>query len=81
MSLKDIFLGFIGRIAPALLSINRSNATPIKGRPVLATDTPVRPLMRHERGRIEPLVRIERKVGRNEPCTCGSGKKFKACCL
>lgn len=22
----------------------------------------------------------ERKVGRNEPCTCGSGKKYKYCC-
>jgi hypothetical protein len=21
------------------------------------------------------------KVGRNEPCPCGSGKKFKKCCL
>jgi preprotein translocase subunit SecA len=21
------------------------------------------------------------KVGRNEPCSCGSGKKFKRCCL
>ena len=21
------------------------------------------------------------KVGRNEPCPCGSGKKFKHCCL
>jgi len=20
------------------------------------------------------------KIGRNEPCTCGSGKKFKKCC-
>ncbi|MBI4389239.1 MAG: SEC-C domain-containing protein, partial [Nitrospinae bacterium] len=20
------------------------------------------------------------KVGRNDPCPCGSGKKFKACC-
>jgi uncharacterized protein len=20
------------------------------------------------------------KVGRNEPCPCGSGKKFKRCC-
>lgn len=24
--------------------------------------------------------RIARKVGRNEPCPCGSGKKFKQCC-
>lgn len=23
---------------------------------------------------------VERKVGRNEPCPCGSGKKFKNCC-
>jgi SWIM/SEC-C metal-binding protein len=22
----------------------------------------------------------EKKVGRNEPCPCGSGKKFKNCC-
>jgi preprotein translocase subunit SecA len=25
-------------------------------------------------------VRRERKVGRNEPCPCGSGKKYKHCC-
>jgi hypothetical protein len=25
-------------------------------------------------------VRVE-KVGRNEPCKCGSGKKYKKCCL
>ena len=27
-----------------------------------------------------PFVRGERKVGRNEPCPCGSGKKYKQCC-
>jgi len=26
-----------------------------------------------------PFVRDDRKVGRNEPCPCGSGKKFKQC--
>ncbi len=26
-----------------------------------------------------PMVRAERKVGRNEPCPCGSGKKYKHC--
>jgi preprotein translocase subunit SecA len=25
-------------------------------------------------------VRNEPKIGRNEPCTCGSGKKYKHCC-
>ena len=27
----------------------------------------------------EPFVRESKKVGRNEPCPCGSGKKFKQC--
>lgn len=25
-------------------------------------------------------VKIKPKVGRNTPCTCGSGKKYKECC-
>jgi len=29
----------------------------------------------------EPLRNTGRKVGRNDPCPCGSGKKFKACCM
>jgi preprotein translocase subunit SecA len=28
---------------------------------------------------VAPFVRDGRKVGRNEPCPCGSGKKFKQC--
>jgi len=27
----------------------------------------------------KPFVREGRKVGRNEPCPCGSGKKYKQC--
>ncbi len=27
----------------------------------------------------QPFVRGEKKVGRNEPCPCGSGKKYKQC--
>ena len=27
----------------------------------------------------QPFVRDEKKVGRNEPCPCGSGRKFKQC--
>jgi len=25
------------------------------------------------------IIRASVKVGRNDPCPCGSGKKFKAC--
>ena len=28
----------------------------------------------------KPVVREAPKVGRNDPCTCGSGRKFKKCC-
>jgi uncharacterized protein YecA (UPF0149 family) len=28
----------------------------------------------------EPYRRVTAKVGRNDPCSCGSGKKFKKCC-
>ena len=27
-----------------------------------------------------PVVREDPKVGRNDPCPCGSGKKYKKCC-
>jgi hypothetical protein len=31
--------------------------------------------------RFEPIVNPNRNVGRNDPCPCGSGKKYKKCCL
>jgi SEC-C motif-containing protein len=34
----------------------------------------------HEHSKIQTVVREAPKVGRNDPCTCGSGKKFKKCC-
>ena len=30
--------------------------------------------------KILPVVRVAPKVGRNDPCPCGSGKKYKQCC-
>jgi hypothetical protein len=37
-----------------------------------------RPLRRQEQS---PTLPVSKKVGRNDPCPCGSGKKFKKCCL
>jgi hypothetical protein len=28
-----------------------------------------------------PFLHTEKQVGRNDPCPCGSGKKFKKCCM
>jgi preprotein translocase subunit SecA len=29
----------------------------------------------------EPIRNKAERVGRNEPCPCGSGKKYKNCCM
>jgi len=34
----------------------------------------------HHHHKPTPYVRVEPKVGRNDPCVCGSGKKYKKCC-
>lgn len=34
----------------------------------------------HHHAPREPMVREGDKVGRNDPCPCGSGKKYKKCC-
>ena len=33
-----------------------------------------------KKGKIIKTLRNENKVGPNEPCPCGSGKKYKKCC-
>ncbi|MBW6457983.1 MAG: SEC-C domain-containing protein, partial [FCB group bacterium] len=40
--------------------------------------TPAQPSV-PQAGRTEPIRRDHPKVGRNEPCPCGSGKKYKNC--
>jgi len=40
---------------------------------------PAEPVPRALAGAIAPMVRDMPKVGRNDPCPCGSGKKYKQC--
>jgi len=32
-----------------------------------------------KRGKAQPVKREGKKIGRNDPCPCGSGKKYKKC--
>ncbi len=34
----------------------------------------------HHHHALKPITRDAPKVGRNDPCPCGSEKKFKKCC-
>jgi uncharacterized protein YecA (UPF0149 family) len=39
------------------------------------------PNCNHSHGQdLKPIVRMDPKLGRNDPCSCGSAKKFKKCC-
>jgi uncharacterized protein YecA (UPF0149 family) len=31
--------------------------------------------------KVKQLIKDKKIVGRNEPCSCGSGRKYKKCCL
>jgi len=37
--------------------------------------------LKHAKTPIKPANQNQQKLGRNDPCPCGSGKKFKKCCL
>ena len=44
------------------------------------TDDELEDFMFQEMEKREPYVKTEPKIGRNDPCPCGSGKKYKKCC-
>jgi len=52
------------------LSTSKSDAS--------GSSAPNRPEAPREPQHVQP-VRVEKRVGRNDPCPCGSGKKFKSC--
>ena len=46
------------------------------------TDEDIRKILTNiKENKPKPFIREEPKIGRNEPCPCGSGKKYKKCCL
>ena len=51
-----------------------------KNIPLGDDDNPI-PLIKLELASNKPQNRKEGTVGRNAPCPCGSGKKYKKCCM
>jgi hypothetical protein len=51
----------------------------------MRTPMPARPAPEPREDYLErkpaPFLRTDKKVGRNDSCPCGSGKKFKKCCM
>ena len=55
-------------------------ATPVSDMDYKAPSEPSSPPMESPAVSLAPAKHGTLKVGRNEPCPCGSGKKFKRCC-
>ena len=43
-------------------------------------DSEVRQGVQHANNKPKTVVNSAVKIGRNDPCPCGSGKKYKNCC-
>jgi preprotein translocase subunit SecA len=76
----DIFAEMTSRISTEVISrlfkIQVQKKETVKKEPVKQTR------LNYNRGdgSVAQTVRREKKVGRNDPCPCGSGKKYKKCC-
>ena len=68
---------WIAGIVPALAKIHAHWAEARAAQPGRVPDAA------HDAGGAlhEPAARTMPKVGRNDPCPCGSGKKYKKCCM
>ncbi len=70
---------FIARVAPFLLGMMAASGIARPRRPRLVSYGGP-PAHYDLQGTGRTLVRASEKQGRNEPCSCGSGQKFKKCC-
>ena len=61
------------------MEINRMKALREQQMMQQGSGLPPMPGRRPQRQANEP-VKAEKKIGRNDPCPCGSGKKYKKCC-
>ncbi|MBN8601158.1 MAG: SEC-C domain-containing protein [Planctomycetes bacterium] len=52
--------------------VQLSKEQEVQAKAIADSDEPVR---------VDPIRKIQSRVGRNDPCPCGSGKKYKNCCL
>jgi preprotein translocase subunit SecA len=61
-------------------AIHAEAARPTPPEPTADEPAAAQPDGQGEGQRPEPIRNLVQKVGRNDPCPCGSGKKFKNCC-
>ena len=77
----EIFAEMTGRMSTEVLS--RLFKIQVQKQEAIRRESEKQMQLNYNRGEgtssVQP-VRRGKKVGRNEPCPCGSGKKYKKCC-
>jgi preprotein translocase subunit SecA len=72
---EPVMAGAAGRAAPRNLSFN----DPAASQSTLAQSAQPREAQGGVDAKVQTVRREGKKVGRNDPCPCGSGKKYKKC--
>ena len=75
---KDIISFLMKANLPAESKVGQEQVQKRENLKTSRTDNPGNPNPQRQQKKVEP-VRVEEKTGRNEPCPCGSGKKYKQC--
>jgi preprotein translocase subunit SecA len=70
----------IEKIQEKKIPIRKINVAPGMAKGPALPGEPVAPLAKPTAGTTGSYTNIGREIGRNDPCPCGSGKKFKSCC-
>lgn len=77
----DLFSGMIDRIRVGTVEhLFRVSAVHEERQPILPKKIPTMIFNRGEAVKTVTVHREEKKIGRNDLCSCGSGKKYKKCC-
>jgi len=69
-----------GDVARTIFRVSVSRQESGKQVPPRPLPSPMTKVMGEPRASTQPLPASGHKTGRNEPCPCGSGKKYKHCC-
>jgi len=68
--IRESTIEYVFRVQPVIQTVRRQEQIPTANIPTTKKQIPA-PVS------VQPL---KKKIGRNDPCPCGSGKKYKKCC-
>jgi preprotein translocase subunit SecA len=77
--IEDQIVKYLFRLQPVVAGAETEEASAAPAAPLQRRQAPRNVTYSHGEAAVETVHRKEPKVGRNDPCPCGSGKKYKKC--